>query len=153
MSRRPWATAAAGALLLVGCSSGRGDDGGPAGAPSSDAEATAGHEAVDLRAVDLPSSVTGARFPIYSADGERILFSGIPAGGTRVEVMSVAEDGSDLRCLSCEAAAESDAALLKPIPFPDGRAGRGAGRRADAAATSRPRRARMHPLPRRLPGR
>ena len=31
-----------------------------------------------------------------------------------------AEDGSDLRCLSCEAAAESDAALLKPVPFPDG---------------------------------
>jgi hypothetical protein len=119
MRRRPWATAAAGALLLVGCSSGRGDDGGPAGAPSSDAGATAGHEAVDLQAVDLPS-VTGARFPIYSADGERILFSGIPAGGTRVEVMSVAEDGSDLRCLSCEAAAGSDAALLKPIPFPDG---------------------------------
>jgi hypothetical protein len=83
MSRRPWATAAAGALLLVGCSSGRGDDGGPAGAPSSDAGATAGHEAVDLQAVDLPS-VTGARFPIYSADGERILFSGIPAASARV---------------------------------------------------------------------
>ena len=64
--------------------------------------------------------MTGARFPIYSADGGRILFSGTPAGGSRVEVMSVAEDGSDLRCLSCGAATGSDAALLKAIPFADG---------------------------------
>jgi hypothetical protein len=106
MSTRAWVVAAVVALLLPGCSGGDGGGGGP--------------EPVELQVVGIPASVTGARYPIYSADGERILFSGVPAGSTRVEVMSVADDGSDLRCLSCDAARGDDAPLLKPLPFRDG---------------------------------
>lgn len=111
--------AAAVVLLLAGCSA---DDGDPA--PAADVRSPA-PEGVDLRVVDLPDTVAAARFPIYSADGDRILFSGVPAGSTQVEIMSAAEDGSGLRCLSCSAAraadAEGGAPLLKAIPFPDGR--------------------------------
>jgi hypothetical protein len=39
----------------------------------------------------------------------------------RVELLAVALDGSDLRCLSCEAEARGDEPLLKAIPFADGR--------------------------------
>jgi hypothetical protein len=110
-------------LLITGCSSAGGEGGG--GAEGADAGRTrvpdaSAPEAVDLQTVDLPDTVSAARFPVYRADGERILFSGIPAGSTRVEVMSVAEDGTDLRCLSCAAVRDDGAALLKPLPFPDG---------------------------------
>ncbi len=116
MSRRlqPLATALALAAVAVACSSDPGDDSGGPASPT-------GAEVVAVRAVPLPDTVTGARFPIYSPDGERILFSGTPAGGRRIEVMSVAEDGTDLQCLSCGAAAGSEDPLLKAIPFADGR--------------------------------
>jgi hypothetical protein len=123
-TRRRWTTAAAAALLVaVACSSSGNQDPGPADgadtAPAGEADPST-PEAVDLQIVDLPDTVTAARFPVYSADSERILFSGIPAGSARVEVMSVAEDGTDLRCLSCAAVRDGDAALLKALPFPDG---------------------------------
>jgi hypothetical protein len=115
-----WArVAAVAAVVVVGaCSSGGGGSGGGE-EDAGDVEASR-PEAVRREIVELPDSVRAARFPIYAADGERILFSGIPAGGARVEVLSVAEDGTDLRCLSCTVARDGDAALLKALPFPDG---------------------------------
>jgi hypothetical protein len=49
-----------------------------------------------------------------------VVLSGTPAGGTRVEILSVAEDGTDLRCLSCTADRTSDEPLLKALPLADG---------------------------------
>lgn len=126
MSRRRWATVGAAALVVAACTStGDTSDEGREPADRTDSERAADAEpsqaeAVDLQVVDLPDTVTAARFPVYRTDGERILFSGTPDGSARIEVMSVAEDGSDLRCLSCSAVRNDDSALLKPLPFPDG---------------------------------
>ncbi|HEX7132776.1 MAG TPA: hypothetical protein VF228_09380 [Iamia sp.] len=117
-------------LLLAGCTSGGDATGDPAPpstvadretGPGRAAEEAGGPEPVDLHVVPLPATVTGARFPSWSADGERIVFSGRPDGSERDEVMAVAEDGSDLVCLTCGVAPGDDRALLKPVPFTDGR--------------------------------
>jgi hypothetical protein len=76
---------------------------------------------IELQTVPLPSSVTSVRFPWYTPDGGAILFSGTPSGDSRSEIMSVDEDGSGLRCLTCGVAPEVTERLLKPIAFGDGR--------------------------------
>lgn len=78
-------------------------------------------ERIESRVVPVPDTVEAPRFPWWSAVGERLLFSGTPEGGTRVEVLSVAPDGSDLECLSCGVAPDVAEPLLKPLAFPDGR--------------------------------
>jgi hypothetical protein len=80
-----------------------------------------GAERVDVRVVPVPPTVTGPRFPWWSADGRRILFSGTPAGGRRVELLSVAPDGTRPACLTCGVAPAVTEPLLKPIAFGDNR--------------------------------
>jgi hypothetical protein len=80
-----------------------------------------GEERIETHAVPVPATVTGPRFPWWSADGTRLLFSGTPQGSARVEVLSIATDGSDLTCLTCGVAPEVAQPLLKPIAFADGR--------------------------------
>lgn len=84
-------------------------------------ERTAAEEAVELEVVPLPDEVIGARFPVWAADGERIVFSGRPDGGSRDEIYSVREDGTELACLTCGVDPVHEEPLLKPIAFPDGR--------------------------------
>lgn len=78
-------------------------------------------EAIVTRVVPVPSTVTGPRFPWWTADGSRLLFSGTPSGSTRVEVLSIAPDGTDLACLTCGVAPDVAEPLLKPLAFADGR--------------------------------
>jgi hypothetical protein len=111
-------------LGLVSCGGG-GSDGPAAGSASTTRPAGAGSTdagagPIDLQVVPLPDSVSGARFASFSSDGERILFSGVPEGSSRVEVLSVREGGSDLRCLTCGIARSDDDPLLKPFAFADG---------------------------------
>lgn len=80
-----------------------------------------GEERIETRVVPVPDTVTAPRFPWWSADGERLVFSGTPQGSERVEILSVAPDGSDLACLTCGVASDVDEPLLKPIAFTDGR--------------------------------
>ncbi len=80
-----------------------------------------GDERIDLEVVPVPSVVAGERFPWFSSDGQRILFSGKPDGSSRIELLSIRDDGSDYRCLTCGTATEVTDPLLKPIPFSDNR--------------------------------
>lgn len=80
-----------------------------------------GDERIEVRVVPVPGTVAAPRFPWWSADGERLLFSGTPEGGDRVEILSVAPDGTDLACVTCGIAPEVREPLLKPIAFADGR--------------------------------
>lgn len=80
-----------------------------------------GEETVAFQVVPLPETLTAVQFPWFTADGEALLFSAQPEGSPRVELMSVREDGSELRCLSCGVAPEVTEPLLKPLPFTDGR--------------------------------
>jgi hypothetical protein len=90
-----------------------GDDGGNG--------SRADQERIETRVVPVPDTVQAPRFPWWSADGERLLFSGAPQGSERVEILSVAPDGSDLACITCGVAPDVDEPLLKPIAFTDGR--------------------------------
>ena len=111
-------------LGLASCSGDRSD--GPAARSGSTTQASGagatdtGSGSIDLQVVPLPDTVSGARFASFSSDGEQIIFSGIPEGSGRVEVLSVGEDGSDLRCLTCGIARSDDEPLLKPFAFTDG---------------------------------
>ena len=112
------------AVVLAGCTSSPATPGGAARSTTTERSSAASvppeRERIDASVVELPDTVHGARFPWWSADGSRLLFSATPAGGERVEVMSVRPDGTDLSCLTCGIAAEVAEPLLKPIPFRDG---------------------------------
>lgn len=114
--------------VLAGCSSSSDSDGsaGPTSSTSTSSteasgQASSGRETIESHVVPLPASVGGPRFPWWSAAGDRLLFSATPAAGGRVEIYSVAPDGTDLTCLTCGVAPEVDQPLLKPIPFRDGK--------------------------------
>lgn len=91
-----------------------------ASAPTS-SDRPPGRETIRSTPVPLPDDVAGARFPWWSADGTSILFSATPRGSTRVQVLSVAPDGTALHCLTCGVASEVHLPLLKPMAFPDGK--------------------------------
>ncbi len=113
-------------VLVAGCSgsdSGRGERSEPAtttvaedGAGAQDA----GDEATRLEVVPLPAGVRGARYPAWTAEGDAVLFSGIPEGRDTVELLRVDEDGTGLACLTCDVERTSDEPLLKALAFPDG---------------------------------
>lgn len=110
------AVATALAVTIAGCAA----PVGSAPPPGS----SSGHpreEHIDLRVVPVPAAVRDARFPWYSHDGEEILFSGTPDGGTRAELLSIREDGSGYRCLTCDVARDVTEPLLKPMVFSDAR--------------------------------
>lgn len=128
------ATLVAGALVLASCGSGGEADPADEAAssttatveasgtdPSSVDSAADAPEATETSIVPLPDSVRGARYAAWTADGDAIIFSGIPEGSDTIEILRVAEDGSDLACLSCDAARTTAEPLLKAIAFPDGK--------------------------------
>jgi hypothetical protein len=79
-------------------------------------------EPVDLAFVPLPDDVTSIRFPWYTVDGSRILASASSPGfARRREIASIAEDGSDFRCLTCPLSRPGDPQLGKPFPLADGK--------------------------------
>jgi hypothetical protein len=78
-------------------------------------------ERIEISVVPIPPSVTDPRFPWYLPEGERLLFTGTPAGGSRGELMAIRPDGRDVACLTCGVDPGSPDAILKPFPFPDGR--------------------------------
>ncbi|GLZ07538.1 hypothetical protein Acsp03_50040 [Actinomadura sp. NBRC 104412] len=69
--------------------------------------------------VPLPASITSVRFPSYTAQGSRILAAATSNDFSGTQLVSFAEDGTDLRCLTCGSWTGPE--LLKPIAFPDGR--------------------------------
>ena len=87
-------------------------------------DASPAGEAVELAVVSLPSEVGGARFATWTAAGDGIVLSGRLPGHDSDQILVVAEDGTNLRCVSCNATAATGvdraAPLLKPLPFPDG---------------------------------
>ena len=123
------AAAAALALALLGatsCSDAEEPGGSDAQAPGTTATARdegtaapAGDEPTEISVVPLPDSVRGARYAAWTADGDAIVVSGIPDGSETVELLRVAEDGSDLACLTCDVDRPTDEPLLKAIAFPD----------------------------------
>lgn len=114
-------------VLAVACG-GSGGDGTDPGDAAGDRGATtstagvapAGPEATRLEVVDLPGTVRGARYAAWTADGDAIVLSGIPEGRDTVEILRVAEDGTDLACLTCDLDHTVDEPFLKAIAFPDG---------------------------------
>lgn len=128
MHRATTVLAVAALLALGSCtSSDGGTDGDPrdAATPASTSvpstKVAPAEERIETAVVPLPAGLRGPRFPWWSADGERLLFSATPEGGSRVEIHSVRPDGSDLVCLTCGIATAEQRPLLKPIPFRDGR--------------------------------
>ncbi|MGW2231174.1 TolB family protein [Streptomyces formicae] len=86
--------------------------------------ATAGADeppADSLRTVPIPDSVRGPKFPSFTPDGERLVFTGTPQGSTRSEIMTIRENGTGLTCLTCGLDTGSDDDLSQPLVFPDGR--------------------------------
>ena len=77
-------------------------------------------EPIDLAVVPLPADVESAQFPWWNADGSRIVFAVSLAGVPRMQIASIAPDGSDFRCLTCPIATAPGPILTKPIPFSDG---------------------------------
>lgn len=77
-------------------------------------------EPIDLHVVPLTAEVTGAQFPWWTSDGTRIVFGAQVAGYDAVQIATIAQDGSDFRCLTCPLASPGDLPLNKPIAFPDG---------------------------------
>ncbi|MFI7148018.1 hypothetical protein ACIBO2_24160 [Nonomuraea sp. NPDC050022] len=76
-------------------------------------------EKVVSTVASLPASITSVRFPGYTADGSRIVASATSTGFQGTQLVSFTENGTRLRCLTCQAWHGLD--LLKPIAFPDGR--------------------------------
>lgn len=113
--------ALAGGLLLASCSGSSDSDGSSTPTEVDEASTTSAPPAeLERTIVPVPDDVLGARYAAWSADGDAIVFSATPAGSDEIEVYRMAEDGSDVACLSCEADGATDAALLKAIPFSDG---------------------------------
>jgi len=118
------------ALLLAACSGGGGEGSDrsatslPTLSTTPTSTARPAHEAVELAVVPLPPDVEGARFATWTAAGDGILLNGRVAGHDADQILVIAEDGTGLRCLSCQAAVapglDRAAPLLKPLPFPDG---------------------------------
>lgn len=119
---RRWWGAALAVLSVAACAvpPAGGGSAGP-GAPGAQAPHPPREERIELRVVPVPSTVPDVRFPWYSHDGQHILFSGTPGGGDRVELLSIREDGTGFRCLTCGVAPEVAEPLLKPMVFPDDR--------------------------------
>ena len=69
--------------------------------------------------VPLPSTITKVQFPNFTADGSRILAVANSTQWTGTQLVTFAEDGSDLQCLTC--GVWTGPALGKPFAFPDGR--------------------------------
>ncbi|MDI3404073.1 TolB-like translocation protein [Streptomyces cavernicola] len=74
-----------------------------------------------LRTVPVPDSVRGPKFPSFTPDGERLVFTGTPEGSTRSEIMTIREDGTGLTCLTCGLDTGDSKDLSQPLVFPDGR--------------------------------
>ncbi|MCX4844513.1 hypothetical protein [Streptomyces sp. NBC_00893] len=86
--------------------------------------ATAGAEEASsnsLRTVPVPDSVRGPKFPSFTPDGERLVFTGTPQGSKRSEIMTIRENGTGLTCLTCGLDTGSSKDLSQPLVFPDGR--------------------------------
>lgn len=111
------------ALLSAACSSGdsRAGDAESAAPTTMSGAASAPSETIEQTIVDLPDEVTGARYPVWSADGEALVFPAMAAGGGTVELYRVAPDGSALACLTCGLPRSGDEPYLKPLAFRDGR--------------------------------
>jgi len=79
-------------------------------------------EPIALATVPVPDHVTSMRQPWWAKDGSRIIAAAVsPLYVRPAELVTVAEDGSDFRCLTCAGSLPGDPALRKPFPFPDGR--------------------------------
>ncbi len=124
------ATAVAAAVLLAACSGGsEGSSHTSTTSSTRPLTTTTGEppapESVELAVVPLPPEVSGARFATWTAAGDGILLNGRVASHDADQVLVLAEDGTDLRCLTCEATVapglDPAAPFLKPLPFPDGR--------------------------------
>jgi len=78
-------------------------------------------EPIDLHVVPVPAGVSAPQFPWWTADGSRLVFGARVAGYDAVQIATIAQDGSDFRCLTCPLAQPGDPPLNKPIVFPDGK--------------------------------
>lgn len=108
-------------VLLAGCSGSEGSGTADRASGTTTTQAAPAEERIETHVVALPDSVVGPRFPWWTSDGDRLLFSATPEGSDRVEVLTVQPEGSDVRCLTCGVAPDVGEPLLKPIPFADGR--------------------------------
>ncbi|MCB0970294.1 MAG: hypothetical protein KDA97_02070, partial [Acidimicrobiales bacterium] len=77
-------------------------------------------DALERTIVDLPAELRAARYPVWSADGEALVFSALAPDGDTVEIYRIAPDGTGLACLTCDVARGDDEPYLKPIAFADG---------------------------------
>jgi hypothetical protein len=76
-------------------------------------------ETVVQEVVPLPASITHVRFPHYTQDGAGLLAAARSSEFAGTQIVSFAENGTDLRCLTC--VTWTGDVLGKPVPFPDGR--------------------------------
>jgi hypothetical protein len=76
-------------------------------------------ERIEQHVVPLPPSVTGVQFPTYTVDGSRILATAVSTAWSGRQLVSFAEDGGDLRCLTCGSWTGDE--LFKPYAFADGK--------------------------------
>ena len=78
-------------------------------------------EPIDLHVVPVPADIATPQFPWWTADGSRLIFGAQIPGYDARQIATIAQDGSDFRCLTCALASPGDPPLNKPIAFPDGR--------------------------------
>jgi hypothetical protein len=111
------ATVVALTVLFAACSSG--NPSGATGGPGT--TQVANDERIDLQVVPTPAGIHDVRFPWFTADGTRVVYTGRPDGDDRDELLSIAVDGSAPACLTCGVSPATTDPINKPIVFKDGR--------------------------------
>ena len=111
-------------LVAAGCSSGGSDAGSSDGDDTETTAATtgdtAGPEALEQTIVELPGDLRAARYPVWSADGEDLVFSALRPDGDTVEIYRISAEGGKATCLTCDLERADDEPYLKPLAFSDG---------------------------------
>ncbi len=111
-------------FVLVGCETGQAGGAGGTGGSAGAGGATPSPEAIEVVEVPLPEGVSipsQQNSTGFTVDGSRLFTTVIIDGVEGRHIATLAKDGSDFRCLTCEDLASPDVDLRQPQMATDGR--------------------------------
>ena len=111
-------------FVLVGCETGQAGSAGGTGGSAGAGGATLSPEAIEVVEVPLPEGVSipsQQNSTGFTVDGSRLFTTVIIDGVEGRHIATLAKDGSDFRCLTCEDLASPDVDLRQPQMATDGR--------------------------------